>query len=282
MKNKHPLADAQQTRIDLLYGGTEDEILRESVRIARDATYTLELEESVFIINSLSNRHKFESLCMSLPKKYESMIRGATYFGTKLIDKLKFIEHLIRICKIRMIIINSFDLAVYNSRHRMQLLEFIKRLRDEMNLRVVICLNNHPHCFGAQGSLKLMANTITEIGEKATSEEQPMLGVKSEDVDMSRKDFWKEPFIPQQNDEVLDIAESATDESAVSAEGDCFVVPSRKDSEEVEADQAEPTVINECTNGERELAEYRVRECDIPSEYTPFSEAAARKYGMAA
>jgi hypothetical protein len=243
----HPLADAQAARLDILYGGTESQIIGETMKIATDAIRTLELEEHILVLNTLMNKRAFEPLFFSHMDKRDSL-RGGSFYGSKLIQKLDFFEHLIIDVKVRMVILNNFDLAAFNSRHRMQLLEFIKWMRDDQNIHVIICMNNEPKSWGSHGSLRIMASSIMAIGGHVEADSQEPLGSSTAKMDRSGWPYKREPFVPTMEKTPM------------------TTVAARQEDEQ--------TREMLCTDEERDLAEYKVRECNIPPEYSPFSSAA--------
>ena len=289
---RHPLANAQQARLDILYGGTEEEILRECFQLARDSVRTLELDESVMILNSLVGNSRFEPRFFALAEKHPDQVRGATYYGKKLMDRFEFLRFIIPHLKIRMVILNSFELAVFNSRHRMQLLELIKWMRDDMNIHLIICMQNPPANYGSQGSLKLMASSVDRVGGHMASLKEVSMGAIPAEMDHSGWPYRHTPSalvdeetaaesvvrerIEQQRRINAEASEAVTDE-ARERERKIESDREREIEDEIERELRHDRVLTEprtngFTDAEESFATHALEEHHWTDDHSPFSK----------
>jgi hypothetical protein len=66
---------------------------------------------------------------------------------------------------VRVVVLNSFDFATQNSRQRLAIVHWVRTLRDDLGVRVIIYSLHRPGDFGAMGQLKLIADSIEETAD---------------------------------------------------------------------------------------------------------------------
>src|SRR6476661_3184334 len=108
----HPLAIQDHSRIDILYGGTEAEVIAESLALTRDLMeQSLRPEEQILYINTLLSASTFEPQWQRALRKVRQnhRFRSITLLGNRLGQKLEFLKKTIAEQNMRYVVLNGFE-----------------------------------------------------------------------------------------------------------------------------------------------------------------------------
>ncbi len=164
--------------LDILHGGDESSAIEESLVIARDLREVLRDGENILYVNTLVNQQRLEHI---KGKRFDhGARRGRNFFVTykpqHFIHKLPVIESIVEEKGIRYLVLNSFELATLNSRHRAVFMAWIRLMRNS-GVNVIIFTMSCPGRIGALGALRFSARTINEVGAYLNASEEESEGL---------------------------------------------------------------------------------------------------------
>lgn len=84
---------------------------------------------------------------------------------TELTERLKMLTIMIEQKNVRLVVLNSFDFATQNSRQRLAIVHWARKMRDDLGVSIAIYMLHRPSDFGAMGQLALLADSIKETAE---------------------------------------------------------------------------------------------------------------------
>jgi hypothetical protein len=199
----HPLTKQDTPRIDILYGGTELEVLQESVALSRDLMqHSLGEEEHVLYINTLISIKSFERHRRRAIRdiRQNSRYLSITLLQTQLASRLDFMQKAIIESNYRCVILNGFEFATLTSRHRIEIFFWLKALRDLQDVSLIIFTQTGPRKYGTLGQMRFVARTCEEVGtyKGKDSESNALTGFPREGVAEAMEE---EAFIDERLDE---------------------------------------------------------------------------------
>lgn len=164
----HPISQNRTNfgELHILYGGNERQTIEESLALARDLRDALHDDERILYVNLLISNAMLEH---AMGKRFDHGARRSrnefvTYSHRDIINKLEFLTKTIATRDASYVILNGFELAALNPRHRVEFMGWIKELRNS-NVNVIVFTLNCPGHYGTLGSLGFMASTIEEVGQ---------------------------------------------------------------------------------------------------------------------
>lgn len=162
---QHPLASIQHATFDVLHGINAARNISETVEIARQKL--ARSNDAVLYINTLSSAAIVERECADLLKIIgdEPRFYIGHFFQAEVATKLDFLSKTIVARGIKTVIINSYEFAVSTSRHRIDLVVWMRALRDEHGVQVILSMMTAPGQTGLQQVMRFMSDSITGIGE---------------------------------------------------------------------------------------------------------------------
>jgi hypothetical protein len=179
----HPLAVQDKERIDILYGGSEGEVLKESIDLARDImAHGLGQDEQILYVNTLTSARAFEPHWRRALKdiRQNRRFNTITLLEQSLAQKLDFLKKVIEEKNIRFFILNGFEFATLTSRHRIQIFFWLKSLRDQYGASVIIFTQSGPRKYGTLGQMRFVSETCEEVGAYKREKEEPKEKEKQE------------------------------------------------------------------------------------------------------
>lgn len=169
----HPLSQVSTSRIDMLYGGSADEVFEETVTIARQVARRLkDPEERVMYINTIDGPEAIEEQMARLRKRDSDRIFRLTATPETFSDKLEYARICVKNQKVKLIIMNSFEFAAMTPRHRSNVLVFLHWAKTKLRCRIVVVTMRPPTKVGTIGQLRYIARSAAEIGAWLRDEEQ--------------------------------------------------------------------------------------------------------------
>lgn len=205
-----PIAKLTHARIDIFFGGNEDESFTASLELARQSRMALESENIIYLLNTLMPKAKFDTGCAALAAAHRMERRTMmchTVNGDALMGELRDIETDLTVNKAKLLILNSFDWAVYDSRQRMRFIHWLKYLRDTMNVSVAIFMQHAPLRTGSTARLAFIAASIKQIDIQEASEPVDLQSFDADDEDLnvfSYDEVTESDASPQAEDELLE------------------------------------------------------------------------------
>jgi hypothetical protein len=151
--------------LDILYGGNEADAMEESMKIARDLRDVLQDGEKILYVNTLVSLRRMGHV---MGKRFDHGARRdrnnfVTYCSGELIDKLPVIRYMTEQRNYKYLVINGFELAALNSRHRAKFMGWLRVMRNE-GVNVILFTMSQPGHFGALGALRYSARSVEEVG----------------------------------------------------------------------------------------------------------------------
>ena len=163
----HPISQSRSpfAQLHIIYGGNEQQTIEESLALARDLRNAVLDDEQILYVNLLVSAAMLEH---AKGKRFDHGARRnrndfVTYSHRDLMLKLDFLTQTIKDREASYVVLNGFELAALNPRHRIEFMGWIKELRNS-NVNVVVFTVNCPGYFGSLGSLRFMASTVEEVG----------------------------------------------------------------------------------------------------------------------
>jgi hypothetical protein len=163
----HPVTrlTSRFAQLDILHGGKENQAIEESLKIARDLRDVLKDEENILYVNTLVSEARLQHI------KGKSFDHGArrgrnffvTYRQAAFMMKLEPLGYMVRERKIKYLVLNGFELAALNPRHRMEFMGWIRGMRND-DVNVILFTINCPTRYGSLGSLGYSARSVEEVG----------------------------------------------------------------------------------------------------------------------
>lgn len=162
---QHFLVQNRKPTFDILHGNNALENIRETMEIARQKLAAG--KGSVLYVNMLTSVAELELECADLLRDRPDggQLLVAHYFEANLVKKIEFLTYVIPQRGVKTVIINSLEFAVATSRHRSELVMWIRKLRDEHGIHVILAMMSPPASTGLQSTLRFMANSSTQVGE---------------------------------------------------------------------------------------------------------------------
>jgi hypothetical protein len=173
----HPVTrlSSPYAELDLIYGGNEHDAIEESMKIACDLRDVLKDGENILYVNTLTSELR---MAYAMGKRFDHGVRrGRNYFVTyssgQIIDKLPVLRYMCESKQYKYLVINGFELALQDARHRAQFMHWLRQLRNE-GVNVILFTSSEPRSYGTTGSLRYSARTVAEVGSylTKTNEEQ--------------------------------------------------------------------------------------------------------------
>lgn len=178
----HPLAVQAGTRLDILYGGSEREVLKESIALSRDLmTESLGKEDHILYINTLVSTQAFEFHERRAKKDVAQNRRflSLTLLQDALAEDLEFLTKTIEEKNVRVVILNGFEFSAMTSRHRIEIFFWLKSVRDVMGARVVVFTQSGPRSYGTLGQMRFVSETCQEVGAYIRKPEEDRLALEA-------------------------------------------------------------------------------------------------------
>lgn len=163
MKN-HPLAQPTHARIDVCFGGDQESVVKDSLTIMRQAVMYLSHGEHVLYINTLAAHKQIDEVAKAVSIRQAAKVLAFTQYGTELTQRLTMLRTLVEEKNVRVVVMNSLDFATQNSRQRIAIVHWLREMRDELDVRVIVYSLHEPAKFGAMGQLGWIADTVEEVG----------------------------------------------------------------------------------------------------------------------
>jgi hypothetical protein len=256
----HPLATYSKKSIDVFYGGNERETIDESAKLGYDCVKYLPKEEHVLYVNTLVDQESLEKTMHKFVSRRPRLLY-MTWLEKSFMERLETLEYLIKEKKIGVLVINSFDCAAMTQRHRVELGQWIRRVRNTYQLRVVVFMQCRPGYYGVNGSLRFAAANLMEVGsykkehsaEFGSSRKERELAIASEfEVENTTDPISDAPIVSEGvGDEVItsfaDTEEADETEPRVEAEVEEVIAEEDVIVEEEVIAEAEETVDEEET-----------------------------------
>lgn len=163
--HQHPLAFVEHPTFDILHGITAEQNISETIEIGRQKI--ARTGEPVLYINTLSSAAAVESECADLIRSThkEPLFYIGHFYRAEVATKLEFLSKTILARKIKTVIINSYEFAVSTSRHRSDLVVWMRAMRDEHGVQVILSMMTAPGQAGLQQVIRFMSDSISRIGE---------------------------------------------------------------------------------------------------------------------
>jgi hypothetical protein len=161
----HPLAIPTHPRIDVCFGGHQERIIKDTFTLVRQALRYLSAGEHVLYMNTLASKKHVEEVADAISARHAAKIAVFAESGNDLMERLKMLTLMIQAKNVRVVVLNSFDFATQNSRQRLAIVHWVRTLRDDLGVRVIIYSLHRPGDFGAMGQLKLIADSIEETAD---------------------------------------------------------------------------------------------------------------------
>ncbi|HET6511738.1 MAG TPA: hypothetical protein VFH43_06070 [Candidatus Kapabacteria bacterium] len=158
----HPLAQPTHARIDINYGSRQREVIKDSVKFTRDAIVHLDAGDHILCLNTITSHKRMEMLMDSISERHAAKVKTFSESGAELIEHLPMLTKMVEDKRVRIIILNSLDFATQSPRQRTQLVHWLRKMRDDFEVRVIVYTMNEPAKFGATGQLAWIADTVEE------------------------------------------------------------------------------------------------------------------------
>jgi hypothetical protein len=128
--------------------------------------------ENILHVNTLVCASRLEH---AMGKRFDHGVRRGrnhfvTYSAENFINKLDTVRGIIALKDIRYLILTGFELATLTSRHRQELMSWIRAMRND-GVNIIIFTMSCPGNYGALGALRYSARTINEVGAYLKQEE---------------------------------------------------------------------------------------------------------------
>lgn len=150
-------------RLDILYGGTPEKAMEECLHIARETLQILAPDERVLLINSIQAYDDLQTTLSKWPTRDRERFRDFSGLADTIPPRLDFLMGVIETMNVRLLLLNVYEFAAMNPRHKSQLLNFLRRARNKHNVHVIVVTINTPNNVGTMGGLKYMAQSIEPI-----------------------------------------------------------------------------------------------------------------------
>jgi hypothetical protein len=214
-------------RIDVRYGGTVDQVERESVAIAEAYMSTLSSRKSLLYINTLSPDVEMGSMLYEFKKSLRTeqlreRFRFETFEGDEIIERKHLIVDLVEEFNLRVLILNSFDFASTSYKNRRRLFNTLKFLRDHLRLHIIVYTRREPKRaeVGVMSDLAWLAASVSPMEssvlvatprKKTVSVAQPMATEQGlETIDVMKEIDYLEVAQADKTERAL-VGESADD-----------------------------------------------------------------------
>jgi hypothetical protein len=163
----HPVTrlSSPYAELHLIYGGNEYDAIEESMKIACDLRDVVKEGENILYVNTLVSELR---MAYAMGKRFDhGARRGRNYFVTysagEIIDKLPVLRYMCESKHYKYLVINGFELAMHDARHRAQFMHWLRQLRNE-GVNVILFTSSEPRSYGTMGSLRYSARTVAEVG----------------------------------------------------------------------------------------------------------------------
>jgi hypothetical protein len=192
MKNLlHPLAVHTPKTLDVLFGGNERETMDESMKLAFEAVKYLPKEQNVLYVNTLIDQESLERKMHRYASRRPRLLY-VTWLEKSFMERLETLEYYFKNKEIGTLLINSFDCAALTQRHRVELGQWLRRVRNLYKLRIIICMQCKPGYYGVNGSLRFAATNLMEIGSYLKEHECEYGSTKRMNEEVIAQAFEKE------------------------------------------------------------------------------------------
>jgi hypothetical protein len=135
---RHSLAPESHARIDILLGASQSETISDILKLVRHAVRELPAGEHAFVVNSICSQAIMDEAARKISRRQAAKMLTYTASGQALREKLDFLETVIKEKHVRLLVISSFEFAATNARQRHALVHWLRQMRDEHALRIVV------------------------------------------------------------------------------------------------------------------------------------------------
>jgi hypothetical protein len=134
----HSLAPESHARIDILLGASQSETISDILKLVRHAVRELPAGEHALVVNSICSQSIMDEAARKISRRQAAKMLTYTAYGQALREKLDFLETVIKEKHVRLLVISSFEFAATNARQRHALVHWLRQMRDEHALRIVV------------------------------------------------------------------------------------------------------------------------------------------------
>jgi hypothetical protein len=159
----HPLATHTPRALDILYGGNELDTINESAKLAFDSVKYLPKEQHVLYVNTLCDQRSLERTMHKFASRRPRLLY-MTWLESSFMERIEVLETIIKTKDVGTLVINSFEFAALTQRHRVELGQWLRRIRNLFQIRVVLFMQCKPGYYGVNGSLRFAASNMMEVG----------------------------------------------------------------------------------------------------------------------
>ncbi len=211
----HPLAAQHTPRaLDVIYGGNEHDTINESAKLAFDTVKYLPKEQHVLYVNTLIDHRSFERVLHKFASRRPRLLY-MTWLESSFMERLETLEHIISTKQVGALVINSFEFAALTQRHRVELGQWLRRVRNMFQIRIVLFMQCKPGYYGVNGSLRFAASNIVEVGASLKKQSSELSFDQIQQETAIAEDFAKEN---QLEEEVTAELETGLEEEAEAEE----------------------------------------------------------------
>jgi hypothetical protein len=158
--------------LTIIHGGRAAEAMRDMLTVVRRALEGMKAGESALIINTSASHKAMDEVTMKIARRQPAKLHTFSASGDALLSRLGFLEHIIQTKGVRLIAISSFEFAAWHSRGRTKIVHWLRRMRDEHEVSIVIyTMETHrprpeaPH-MGALALLAWTSDAVRSIAEE--------------------------------------------------------------------------------------------------------------------
>ena len=132
--------------LDLIHGGNEATAIEESLKIAVDLRELLKDGEKILYVNTLVSDLR---LAFAMGKRFDHGARRdrnffVTYCSGEIIEKLPVLRYMAENKNYKYLVINGFELAAHNSRHRNELMAWLRVMRN-IGINIILFTSTKPN-----------------------------------------------------------------------------------------------------------------------------------------
>jgi hypothetical protein len=203
----HPLAAHHNPRaLDVLYGGNEHDTINESAKLAYDSVKYLPKDQHVLYVNTLCDQRSLDRTMNKFASRRPRLLY-MTWLESSFMERIKVLENIIKSKDVGTLVINSFEFAALTQRHRVELGQWLRRIRNLHQIRVVLFMQCKPGYYGVNGSLRFAASNLMEVGSYLKEHSAELTAERIQQEEQIAQDFAVENNTELTTDEAPGVAE---------------------------------------------------------------------------
>lgn len=158
----HPLAAQSRPRVDLFTKGRQASIIKDSLLLVQQAAKELHDRGNILYINTLTQHAPLEEAAEKISARGKCKVVTFSASGQYFMDRLAMLQHTVHVKNVKLVVLNSFEFAAFESRQRSRIVQWLRELRDGEGVRIVVYSQHDEQRLSA---LMWLADSVEETAQ---------------------------------------------------------------------------------------------------------------------